>query len=93
MTVLIMSMSEVILCVPPGTVCIECSVGGEVANDTEFQTNNTQINGSNIDSNIDENIGRVVDGVLVVFDTENVFTTSSATDVQCIVLISMLVTQ
>ena len=77
------SMSEVILYVPPGTVCIECSVGGEVANDTEFQTNNTQINGSNIDSNIDENIGRVVDGVLVVFDTENVFTTSSATDVQC----------
>ena len=73
------SMSEVILCVPPGTVCIECSVGGEVANGTEFQTNNTQINGSNID----ENIGRVVDGVLVVFDTESVFTTSSATVVQC----------
>ena len=68
------SMSKVILYVPPGTVCIECSVGGEVANDTEFQTDNT---------NIDESIGRVVDGVLVVFDTESVFTTSSATDVQC----------
>ena len=68
------SMSEVILCVPPGTVCIECSVGGEVANDTEFQTDNT---------NIDKSIGRVVDGVLVVFDTESVFSTSSATVVQC----------
>ena len=73
------SMSEVILYVPPGTVCIECSVGGEIANDTEFQTNNTQINGSNID----ESIERVVDGVLVVFDTESVFSTSSATDVRC----------
>ena len=75
-------MSGVILCVPPGTVCIECSVGGEVANDTEFQTDNTyifHINGSNID----ERIGRVVDDVLVVFDTESVFTTSSATDMQC----------
>ena len=68
------SMSNVILHVPPGTVCIECSVGGEVAADTVFQIDNT---------NIDKNIGRVVDGVLVVFDTESVFTTSSNTDVQC----------
>ena len=66
-------MSEVILYVPPGTVCIECSVGGEVAADAVFQ----------IDSSIDDSIRRVVDGVLVVFDTENVFTTSSATVVQC----------
>ena len=55
-------------------MCIECSVGGEVAADATFQIDNT---------NIDESIGRVVDGVLVVFDTESVFTTSSATDVQC----------
>ena len=67
-------MSEVILYVPPGTVCIECSVGGEIANDTEFQTDNT---------NIDASIGRIVDGVLVVFDTESLFDRSSATDVQC----------
>ena len=73
MTVLVMSMSDVILYVPPGTVCIECSVGGEVAADATFQLDNT---------NIDRSIGRVVDGVLVVFDTENVFTTS-ATDMQC----------
>ena len=68
------SMSDVILYVPPGTVCIECSVGGEVAADAVFQTDNT---------NIDESIGRVVDGVLVVFDTESLFNRSSATDVQC----------
>ena len=68
------SMSEVILHVPPGTVCIECSVGDEVAADAVFQIDNTNINGR---------IGSVVDGVLVVFDTESVFTTSSTTDVQC----------
>ena len=70
------SMSEnlVILYVPRGLVCIQCSVGGEVANDTVFQ-----IDGSDIDTSV----GRVVDGVLVVFDTESVFGTSSATDVQC----------
>ena len=67
-------MNGVILYVPLGTVCIECSVGGEVANDRIFQIDNT---------NIDASIGRIVDGVLVVFDTESVFSTSSATDVQC----------
>ena len=55
------SMNGVILYVPLGTVCIECSVGGEVANDRVFQMDNT---------NIDASIGRIVDGVLVVFDTE-----------------------
>ena len=70
------SMSENLLIryVPPGTVCIQCSVGGEVANDSMFQ-----IYGSDIDAST----GRVVDGVLVVFNTESVFGTSSATDVQC----------
>ena len=70
----IISMSGVIFYVPPGTVCIECGVGGEVAADAAFQ-----IDGSNIDGGI----GRVVDGMLVVFDTESVFNTSSATNVQC----------
>ena len=68
-------MSEVILYVPPGTVCIGCSVGGEVVADAVFQ-----IDGSNID----DSIGREVAGVLVVFDTEHVFNTFPATDVQCI---------
>ena len=69
-----MSENLVTRYVPRGTVCIQCSVGSEVANDSIFQ-----IDGSDID----ESIGRVVDGVLVVFDTESVFNTTSATDVQC----------
>ena len=69
---LLMSMSEVVVSIIPGTVCIECSVGDEVANDTVFQ-----LNGSDIDASI----GRVVDGVLVVFDTESVF--NIAMCVQC----------
>ena len=77
MTVWIMSKSDVNIYVPPRTVCMECIVGGEVSNDTIFQINGT---------NIDDSTGRVVDGVLVVFDTESVFTTSSATDVQCMSL-------
>ena len=70
------SMSDNLLTryVPPGTVCVQCSVGGEVANDSIFQ-----IDGSDIDAST----GRVVDGVLVVFDTERVIGTSSSTDVQC----------
>ena len=68
------SVSDVIINVPPGIVCIECSVGDEVAADATFQIDNTNINGR---------IGRVVDGVLVVFDTESVFNTFSTTDVQC----------
>ena len=70
------SMSENLLSryVPPGTVCIQCSVGGEVANDSIFQID---------DSDIDASTGRVVDGVLVVFDTESVFSDLLSTDVQC----------
>ena len=49
-----LSMSGDIFYIPPGTVCIRCSVGGEVASDAVF--------GSNIVSSE----GRVVDGVLVV---------------------------
>ena len=70
------SMSENLVSryVPPGTVCIQYSVGGEVATDAVFQID---------DSNIDASIGRVVDGVLVVFDTESIFSTFSSTNVQC----------
>ena len=66
------SMSEDIVGIIPGTVWLECSVGDEIAADAVFQIDN---------SNIDENTGRVVDGVLVLFDTESVFTTSKY--VQC----------
>ena len=67
------SMSENSHIIPPGIiVCLKCSVGDKVAADATFQIDN---------SNIDENTGRVVDGVLVLFDTESVFTT--AKHVQC----------
>ena len=68
-----LSMSRDIFYVLPGTVCIRCSVGGEVANDTVFQINGSSIVPSE---------GRVVDGVLVVNDSESVFTTAKR--VQCI---------
>ena len=69
-----MSENLLIRYVRPGTVCIQCSVGSEVANDSMFQ-----IYGSDIDAST----GRIVDSVLVLFDTESVFGTSSSTDVQC----------
>ena len=56
----------------PGTLCIECIVGGEVAADAVYKIG---------DSKIDRSIGRVVDGVLVVYDSESVF--SSAVRVYC----------
>ena len=56
----------------PGTLCIECIVGGEVAADAVYKIG---------DSKIDRSIGRVVDGVLVVYDSEMVF--SSAVRVHC----------
>ena len=56
----------------PGILCIECIVGGEVAADAVYK-----IGGSKID----RSIGRVVDGVLVVYDSESVF--SSAVRMHC----------
>ena len=65
-------MSGGLVSIPPGTVCVGCSVGGVVASDAVFQIDN---------SNISTRTGRVVDGVLVMFDTESLFTT--AKHVQC----------
>ena len=56
-----------------GTLCIECIVGGEVAADAVYKIG---------DSKIDRSIGRVVDGVLVVYDSESVF--KSPAHVHCI---------
>ena len=53
-------------------MCIECIVGGEVAADAVYKIG---------DSKIDTSIGRVVDGVLVVYDSESVF--DSAARVHC----------
>ena len=66
--------SNVILTAPPGTVCIQCVFNGLVALDAAFQIDNT---------NIDSSKGRVVNGVLVVFDTESVFNTVNTIDILC----------
>ena len=64
--------SDVVHNVPPGTVCIACVFGGVVATDAAFQIDNSQDYGN----------GRVVFGVLVVFNTEDVFDVTS-TDIRC----------
>ena len=66
--------SDVILNVPPGTVCIQCVFNSVAATDATFQIDNT---------NIDSSKGRVVEGVLVVFDTASVFNTVNTVDIQC----------
>ena len=58
----------------PGTVCVECIINGVVVDDAQFQ-----IQGSNIDPSK----GRTVDGVLVLFDTENVFDTNFYPTLRC----------
>ena len=50
--------------IPTGTVCVECIINGELDTDAQFQLQG---------SNIDPSKGRTVDGVLVLFDTKNVF--------------------
>ena len=60
--------------IPPGTVCVECIINGEVVDDAQFQIQR---------SNIDPSKGRTVDGVLVLFQTENVFTPNVALYLLC----------
>ena len=73
-TTLSLDRSDVILNVPPGTVCIQCVFGSVVAMDATFEIDIT---------NLDPSKGRVVNGVLVVFDTESVFSTVNIIDIQC----------
>ena len=72
-TTISLERSDVILTAPPGTVCIQCVFNGVVAMDATFQIDNT---------NLDSSKGRVVNGVLVVFDTASVFNTMNI-DIQC----------
>ena len=60
--------------IPSGTVCVECIVNGEVVDDAQFQLQG---------SNIDPSKGRTVDGVLVLFQTENVFATNVNPNLRC----------
>ena len=60
--------------IPPGTVCVECIVNGEVVDDAQFQLQG---------SNIDPSKGRTVDGVLVLFQTEDVFIPNATPTLRC----------
>ena len=50
--------------VPVGTVCIECIIDNSPATSASFQINN---------ANIDSDKAVTVDGVLIIFNTSNVF--------------------
>ena len=67
-------ISSGVIFVPPGTVCIECVLDSVLATDAEFQIDN---------QNIDESVGIEDNGVLVVFNTENVFSSSSTRTLKC----------
>ena len=53
-----------ILFVPSGTVCLECVIGGALATEASFQIENMEVAPSE---------GTVVNGTLVVFDSETTF--------------------
>ena len=62
-----------ILFVPSGTVCLECIVGGALATEASFQIENMEVASSE---------GTVVNGTLVVFDSETTFSEEN-TIVRC----------
>ena len=62
------------LVAPPGTVCIQCTFSGVPATDAIFQLNN---------DNVDPEDGVTVNGVLVVCDSELVFSTTTSIDLSC----------
>ena len=64
-----------VLLAPPGTVCIQCTFNGVPATDATFQLNNDAV---------DPEDGVTVNGVLVVCDSTQLFSTSSSTDLRCI---------
>ena len=57
-----------ILFVPSGTVCLECVIGGALATEASFQIENMEVASSE---------GKVVNGTLVVFDSETTFSEKS----------------
>ena len=68
------SLSTGTIEIPPGTVCVECIVNGEVVDDAQFQLQG---------SNIDPSKGRTVDGVLILFETEDVFVPNATPILRC----------
>ena len=62
-----------ILSVPSRTVCLECVIGGALATEASFQIENKEVASSE---------GKVVNGTLVVFDSETTFSDEN-TIVRC----------
>ena len=63
-----------IVLAPPGTVCIQCTFNGVPATDAMFGLDNGAV---------DPEDGVTVNGVLIVCDSELVFSTASNTDLSC----------
>ena len=59
--------------VPSGTVCLECIIDGALATNAAFQILNSPVSPSD---------GTVVNGTLVVFDSESLFS-STSTIIRC----------
>ena len=60
--------------VPPGRVCFQCDYGNGVATNSVFQISNAEV---------ENDMGAVLMGVLVIFDTEQTFNAVSGTTVIC----------
>ena len=65
------AMPFAFISVPVGTVCIECIIGGSPATGASFLLDN------------DSDKAVTVDGVLIIFNTSNVFHPSVTTNVRC----------
>ena len=68
------SLSEEVIVIPPGTVCVQCIINGALDTDAQFGQQGL---------NIDPTKGLTVDGVLVLFQTENVFVPNINTILRC----------
>ena len=60
--------------IPPGTVCVECIINGELDTDAQFWLQG---------SNIDPSKGVAMNGVLILFQTENVFVPNVNPTLRC----------
>ena len=69
------SVAFAVLVVPQGTVCIQCSFNDVVATDSVFTVNDAAVDGGQ---------GVTVEGVLVVFDSEELFNSVTSTTMQCV---------
>ena len=69
-----MSLSGGVIVIPRGTVCVQCMINGVLDTDAQFVLQGLDIDPTN---------GLTVDGVLVLFQTENVFVPNINTILRC----------